>query len=102
VPSGKSPFNELFDAAHRAEDDGIGLQKWWTPLTEKPTSFTFDWNFSVRKARFDKLKTELMYYRLGIGQPDPEAFIELLKHLEATRDVARGLAINLSPSLAIS
>jgi hypothetical protein len=100
APPGKSPFNELFDAAHRAEDDGIGLQKWWTPLSEKPTSFTFDWNFSVRKSRFAKLRTELMYYRLGIGQPDPEAFIELLKHLEATRDVARGLAINLSPSSA--
>jgi hypothetical protein len=98
APPGKSPFNQLFDAAHKAEDDGIGLEKWWTPPTEKPTSFTFDWNFSIRKSRLDKLKTELMYYRLGIGQPDPEAFIELLKHLEATRDVARGLALNLSPS----
>jgi hypothetical protein len=39
-----------------------------------------------------------MYYRLGIGQPDPETFIELLKHLEATRDLARSLALNLSPS----
>jgi hypothetical protein len=59
APLGKSPFTRLFDAAHQAEDDGIGLEKWWTPPTEKPTSFTFDWNFGVRKSRFEKLKTRI-------------------------------------------
>lgn len=42
APFGTSPFIELFEAAHLAPDDGIGLQKWWTPITEKPTSITFN------------------------------------------------------------
>ena len=89
---GESPFIHLFDAAHALEDDGIGLEKWWTPRTNKPTSITFHWNFSIRQSRIEKLKKELLYYRLGIGQPDPDAFIELLVHLKANRETARGAA----------
>ena len=93
-----SPFVRIFDAAHAAEDDGIGLERWWTPRSQKPTSFTFKWNFSIRQSRIDKLQKELLYYRLGIGQPEPDAFTKLLEHLGATRDEARTLALNLSPS----
>jgi hypothetical protein len=95
---GGSPFIHIFDAAHAAEDDGIGLEKWWTPRSQKPTSFTFHWNFSIRQSRIEKLNSELLYYRLGIGQPDPDAFIKLLEHLRADRSMARTLALNLSPS----
>lgn len=99
--SGTSPFIELFEAAHLAPDDGTGLQKWWTPASEKPTSITFNLDFSIRAQRLRRLQDDLMFYRLGIGQPDPDAFINFLKHIDATPDIARGLALNLSPSKAI-
>jgi hypothetical protein len=84
--SGTSPFIELFEAAHLAPDDGIGLQKWWTPPTEKPTSTTFNLDFSVRAQRLRRLQDDLMFYRLGIGQPDPDVFIKFLKHIDASLD----------------
>ncbi|MEH2524206.1 MULTISPECIES: DEAD/DEAH box helicase family protein [unclassified Bradyrhizobium] len=100
--SRNSPFIELFERAHLAPDDGIGLQKWWTPASEKPTSITFNMDFSVRARRLKRLQDDLMFYRLGIGQPDPEAFINFLKHIDASPDIARGLALNLSPSMTES
>jgi hypothetical protein len=98
APFGTSPFIELFKAAHLAPDDGLGLQKWWTPSSEKPTSITFNLEFSVRAQRLKRLRDDLMFYRLGIGQPDPDAFINFLKHINASSDDARQFALNLSPS----
>jgi hypothetical protein len=40
------------------------------------------------------------FYRLGIGQPEPEKFVQLLHHLDANRETARMLALNLSLALA--
>jgi hypothetical protein len=97
--SKNSPFIELFGAAHLAPDDGVGLQKWWTPASEKPTSITFNMDFSVRARRLERLQSDLMFYRLGIGQPDPDAFINFLKHIAASPTIARGLALNLAPPM---
>jgi hypothetical protein len=39
---------------------------------------------------------DLLYYRLALGQPDPEAFLEMLKRVGAEGEDARSLAIDLS------
>ena len=49
--------------------------------------------------RVEKLENELLYYRLG---SDPDALIKLFGHLEANRDLARTVALNLSPSQALN
>jgi hypothetical protein len=39
-----------FKAAHWTLDDGMGLQKWWTPAAEKPISIAFYLDFTVRRS----------------------------------------------------
>jgi hypothetical protein len=39
---------------------------------------------------------ELLYYRFALGQPNPEAFMEMLKRVGAHEGNPRDLAINLS------
>lgn len=95
--SNESPFMRLFQAARSAKSDGIGLEKWWTPRKFKPRRFTFDWKFSLRQSRMANLENDLLYYRLGIGQPEPEKFMQLLHHIKANRETARSLALDLSP-----
>lgn len=57
---------------------------------------SFDWKFSLRSARRDKMLQDLLYYRLALGQPDPEAFLAMLRRSGAGEDNARSLAIDLS------
>ena len=38
---------------------------------------------------------ELLYYRLALGQPNPEAFMEMLKRVGAHEGNPRDLAITL-------
>ena len=39
---------------------------------------------------------DLLFYRLGLGQPEPEQFVEMLKKIDASPEQARALAIDLS------
>lgn len=61
-----------------------------------PESISFDWRFSLRSARKEQMLKDLLYYRLALGQPDPEAFLEMLKRVGDEGEDARSLAIDLS------
>jgi hypothetical protein len=83
-----SPFAELLAVAGEQPSGPTGLERWWLPEQDKPVSVSFDWRFSLRSQRKEKMLEELLYYRLALGQPNPEAFMAMLKKVGAD-DVAR-------------
>jgi hypothetical protein len=91
-----SPFARMLDIARHRTSGHTGLERWWLPENGRPISVSFDWRFSLRSTRKDQMLKELLYYRLALGQPDPDAFMEMLKRLGAEAEDARGLAIDLS------
>lgn len=91
-----SPFLSLLDIAAEQPSGRTGLERWWLPEQGRPVSVSFDWRFSLRSERKEKMLKELLYYRLALGQPDPEAFMNMLKKVGANQGNLRDLAINLS------
>ena len=62
----------------------------------RPVSISFDWRVSLRSKRKEEMLQELLYYRLALGQPNPEAFMDMLKRVGADQGNPRDLAINLA------
>ena len=91
-----SPFGEMISLARGVESGRTGLERWWLPAEGRPTSVSFDWRFSQRAARRDRMLEDLLYYRLALGQPDPEAFVAMLRSIGADETGGRELAIDLS------
>jgi len=73
----------------------LGLQPWWVVSGGHHERIVLAPSFSHEAARFERMSEELAYYRLAIGQPDPETFIERLRG-RITIDELRKLAIDLS------
>ncbi|HET9511785.1 MAG TPA: hypothetical protein VFO80_11610 [Sphingomonas sp.] len=96
APRASSPFCELISLAKPVKDDRTGLERWWLPANGRPTSVSFDWRFSQRAARRERMLEDLLYYRLALGQPDPEAFVAMLRRVGADESGGRELAIDLS------
>lgn len=91
-----SPFSKLLTVAGEKPSGPTGLERWWLPEHGKPVSVSFDWRFSLRSKRKEEMLEELLYYRLALGQPNPEAFTAMLKRVGAHEGNPRELAINLS------
>lgn len=91
-----SPFLALLEVSGEQPSGRTGLERWWLPEVGRPVSVSFDWRFSLRSKRKDEMLQELLYYRLALGQPDPEAFMEMLKRIGAGHGNPRDLAINLA------
>lgn len=94
--AGKSPFGSLLAVAREEKSGRTGLERWWLPRSGRPVSVSFDWRFSLRAARREQMLTDLLYYRLALGQPDPKAFVRMLERVGADEKDARSLAIDLS------
>jgi hypothetical protein len=91
-----SPFSKLLAVADEQPSGQTGLERWWLPERCKPVSVSFDWRFSLRSKRKEEMLEELLYYRLALGQPNPEAFMAMLKKVGTHQGNPRELAINLS------
>lgn len=91
-----SPFSKLLAVADEQPSGQTGLERWWLPERGKPVSVSFDWRFSLRSKRKEEMLEELLYYRLALGQPNPEAFMAMLKKVGTHQGNPRELAINLS------
>lgn len=91
-----SPFSKLLAVAGEQPSGPTGLERWWLPERGKPVSVSFDWSFSLRSKRKEEMLEELLYYRLALGQPNPEDFMAMLKRVGAHEGNPRELAINLS------
>ncbi|MBY2950946.1 C-terminal helicase domain-containing protein [Rhizobium leguminosarum] len=93
-----SPFEEIFKRARKAPRTAFGLERWWSPLDHKPRSFTFETPLTMAGVRFNRLRDDLMRYRLALGQPEPGLFGQFVEHFKLSRDEVRELAVNLSPA----
>ncbi|RDJ10135.1 hypothetical protein B5K05_13475 [Rhizobium phaseoli] len=91
-----SPFGRLIALAREVKDGRTGLERWWLPESARPISISFDWSFSLRAARRERMLQDLLYYRLALGQPDPAEFVAMLHRVGAKDLDARSLAIDLS------
>ena len=95
--SGKgSPFLKLLSITGDHPSGGTGLERWWLPEDGRPVSVSFDWRFSLRSTRKERMLQDLLYYRLALGQPDPDAFRAMLARVGAKPEDARSLAIDLA------
>ncbi|HWL69436.1 MAG TPA: DEAD/DEAH box helicase [Geminicoccus sp.] len=93
----RSPFARLLEIVREQPVEGTGLEGWWLPAKDRcPRSVSFAWQFSHRSARRDRMLHELLLYRLALGQPDPDAFLEMLKRTCAGESDAKSLAMDLS------
>jgi hypothetical protein len=92
----QSPFTAIFKAAQEMKGEGLGIQRWWSPPGHKPVSVTFSVSFSCGDQRLQRLKSDLVRYRLALGQPDPLMFEALILDLKLNSEQARSLALNLS------
>lgn len=92
----ESPFTTMLSIARRQPSGATGLERWWLPAEGRPVSVSFDWRFSLRSERRDQMLKELLNYRLALGQPDPDAFLDMLRRVGAEPQNARALAIDLS------
>jgi hypothetical protein len=91
-----SPFTTMLGIARRQPATDTGLERWWLPADGSPVSISFDWKFSLKAARKELMLKDLLYYRLALGQPDPEAFTRMLRNIGAEAADARRLAIDLA------
>ncbi|MBB3473477.1 DEAD/DEAH box helicase family protein [Sphingomonas sp. BK345] len=91
-----SPFLALLRVASEQPSGPTGLERWWLPELGRPVSVSFDWRFSLRSKRKEDMLRDLLYYRLALGQPDPGAFMEMLKRVGTDHGNPRELAINLA------
>jgi hypothetical protein len=91
-----SPFSNLLEVAAEQPSGKTGLERWWLPECGKPVSVSFDWSFSLRSKQKEDMLKDLLYYRLALGQPNPEDFMEMLKRVGSHEGNPRDLAINLS------
>lgn len=98
VPHFTSPFARLLHLAETAKvrEEESGLNRWWIGET-RPKRIVFEWPFSLRSLRHADLERNLFYYRLGLGQPEPDLFMAFLRNLDVEPSVARILALNLCP-----
>ncbi len=93
-----SPFTRLLEIARMQPQGPTGLEQWWLPTSDhRPVSVSYDWPFSLRSERKRQMLQDLLFYRLALGQPDPEAFVEMLRRVGADERDARSLAVDLAP-----
>jgi hypothetical protein len=97
VGSDGSPFLRMLDITRRQPPSRTGLERWWLPADGRPESISFDWKFTIKSVRKETMLKNLLYYRLALGQPDPKAFMTMLRNICADETDTRGLAINLAP-----
>lgn len=91
-----SPWIRLEEQAKRFVDTS-GLKPWWVLDGAQIKRHVFRRPFGRDTARFARLREQRMIYRLALGQPNQEDFVELLSRGgEAIRDVLRPLVLDLS------
>lgn len=96
VESGGSPWHHLQVRADRLGDDS-GLRPWWVFENAEISRHVFERPFGRDTSRFAQLREQRMIYRLALGQPNQEDFIEVLSRGGgAARSMLRPLVLDLS------
>lgn len=77
--------------------DASGLRPWWVLDEAVIQRYVFERPFGRDMARFAQLREQRMIYRLALGQPNQEDFVEVLSRGgDAIQSVLRPLVIDLS------
>lgn len=77
--------------------DLSGLRPWWVFDGAEVSRYVFQRPFGRDVARFAQLREQRMIYRLALGQPNQEDFIDMLSRGgEATRRLLQPLILDLS------
>jgi hypothetical protein len=91
-----SPWRSVQWHAERLVDTS-GLRPWWVLDGAEICRHVFERPFGRDIARFAQLREQRMIYRLALGQPNQEDFIEVLSRGgEATRALLQPLVLDLS------
>lgn len=94
--AGGSPWRCLQRHANDSVDES-GLRPWWVLDGAEIRRHVFQRPFGRDVVRFSQLREQRMIYRLALGQPNQEDFIELLSRGgEATRKLLLPLVLDLS------
>lgn len=91
-----SPWRCVQRHAERSVD-ASGLRPWWVLDGAEISRHVFERPFGRDVARFAQLREQRMIYRLALGQPNQEDFIDVLSRGgEATRRLLQPLVLDLS------
>ncbi|MFZ6813792.1 hypothetical protein ACO0K3_04945 [Undibacterium sp. Rencai35W] len=91
-----SPWLRLAELAER-HADASGMRPWWVHEGAEITRHVFDRPFGRDIGRFALLKEQRMIYRLALGQPNQEDFLDILSRGgEAMRSLLHPLVLDLS------
>lgn len=91
-----SPWHRLQEQAE-ALADASGLKPWWVFDHAHIRRHVFERPFGRDVARFAQLREQRTMYRLALGQPNQEDFIDVLSRGgKASRAVLRSLVLDLS------
>jgi len=98
VPGNGSPWQRL--QTHTEEsmfEDASGLCPWWVLGGAHIKRYVFRRPFGRDNVRFAQLREQRMMYRLALGQPNQEDFMEFLSRGgKAAREVLQTLVLDLS------
>lgn len=98
TPSRKkgSPWQRIQNHAETLAD-GSGLRPWWVLEGAEIQRHIFERPFGRDMLRFAQLREQRMIYRLALGQPNQEDFIDVLSRGgQATRKILQPLVLDLS------
>ncbi|WP_017903490.1 C-terminal helicase domain-containing protein [Pseudomonas asplenii] len=95
-PLMESPWRKLAQCAGRLTD-ASGLRPWWVLDHAAIERYIFERPFGRDNMRFDRLKEQRLIYRLALGQPNQEDFIDILAQGgENALGILRPLVLDLS------
>jgi hypothetical protein len=91
-----SPWQCVLKHAERLVDES-GMRPWWVLDGAEISRYVFERPFGRDIVRFDQLREQRMIYRLALGQPNQEDFIDVLSRGgDATRTLLQPLVLDLS------
>jgi hypothetical protein len=91
-----SPWRRLQELGDRWTD-ASGLRPWWVLEGAEIQRHVFERPFGRDVVRFAQLRKQRMIYRLTLGQPNQEDFVEVLSRgSEAIRSLLQSLVLDLS------
>lgn len=94
-----SPWLALFtivdEEAKAKNRDDPGLSPWWVLPGASLSRVVLEMPMSEQAVRLERILDDVLYYRLALGQPDVNRFVERARELGT--EEAREYVINLSP-----
>lgn len=98
-PSDGSPWAVIFDENHsftETSEKASGLAPWWVLEGALPNTMVIELPLSRQVLRLKRLRDDLLFYRLALGQPDIRNFVAKARTTLKSDDVAR-YVLDLSP-----